>query len=188
MKLKATLSAREALEKLKEGNSVYLNAHKNEGDISPDIRKHTLENGQAPYAVILACSDSRVIPENIFHVGIGDLFVIRVAGNVMDKHQMGSIEYALHHLGTRLIVVLGHEKCGAVHAALQGGGEGYIRHITDEIREAIGDEKDPKRACVKNVERSVQKIREAITDIPDLLVTGALYYLRDGHVEFLDKE
>ena len=86
------LSAAEALEKLKQGNERYLDATSNPGDVSLLLRKKTCEEGQAPYAVVITCSDSIVIPESIFSAGIGELFVIRVAGNVIDKHQLGSIE------------------------------------------------------------------------------------------------
>ena len=113
------VSAEVALERLKSGNEKYRNAKSCCGDASPEIRTLTSKNGQKPYAVIIACSDSRVIPEFIFSAGIGDLFVIRVAGNVIDNHQLGSIEYAVEHLGCRLVVVLGHTLCGAVGASTQ---------------------------------------------------------------------
>ena len=105
-------AAEEALEKLKNGNARYLNLEKNEGNISAEIRKKTCMEGQRPYAVIITCSDSRVIPESIFNAGLGELFVIRVAGNVIDNHQLGSIEYAAGHLGCPLILVMGHNHCG----------------------------------------------------------------------------
>ena len=113
------VSPREALRRLKEGNQQYLRAERPSGNISPAVRKETAAHGQKPFAVVIACSDSRVIPEDIFSCGIGDLFVIRTAGNTIDRPQLASIEYALHHLGTRLILVLGHTRCGAVGAALQ---------------------------------------------------------------------
>ena len=100
------VSAAEALERLKTGNKAYITAERGIGDISADRRADTLENGQRPYAAIVSCSDSRVIPESIFGAGIGDLFVIRVAGNVIDSHQLGSIEYAAEHLGIKLIVTI----------------------------------------------------------------------------------
>ena len=112
------ISADEALMRLREGNARYLQAENAAGDVSPALRRTTFEHGQHPYAIVLACSDSRVIPEAIFSAGIGELFVIRVAGNVVDNHQLGSIEYAEDHLGCNLVVVLGHTACGAVDAAL----------------------------------------------------------------------
>lgn len=188
---KENLSASDALEKLKEGNKKYLSATSNPGDISPQIRKDTCENGQSPYAVIVTCSDSRVIPESIFMAGIGELFVIRVAGNVMDNHQLGSVEYAAGHLGCKLVVVLGHEHCGAVGAAMNDEPDGYIKYITDEIRKAIGEEKDEMRACCLNVQRSVSAVKDspAIKEMMEndgLKVCGAVYYIGSGSVEFLD--
>ena len=102
------LTATEAIEKLKKGNDIYVSNDQSYTDISHARRNDVLENGQHPYAVIVSCSDSRVIPEEIFSAGIGDLFVIRVAGNVIDDHQLGSIEYATEHLGCKLVLVLGH--------------------------------------------------------------------------------
>ncbi|MCM1496340.1 MAG: carbonic anhydrase [Bacteroides sp.] len=185
----AKVSAAEALTKLKEGNQRYLTATTNTGDISSQIRKYTCDEGQSPYAIIVTCSDSRVIPESIFMAGIGELFVIRVAGNVMDKHQLGSVEYAADHLGSRLVVVLGHEHCGAVGAAMGAKPGGYVQYITDEICKAIGDEKDEKRACCLNVERSVSVIKESlkVQDSEDgLKVCGAFYNIGSGQVEFFD--
>ncbi len=187
---KENLSASEALQKLKEGNSRYLTAASNPGDISPAIRQKTCDEGQSPYAIVVTCSDSRVIPESIFSAGIGELFVIRVAGNVMDKHQIGSVEYAAGHLGCKLVVVLGHEHCGAVGAALQGGADGFVKSITDEIRMAIGEEKDEDRACCLNVRRAVSVIKDSLgvkeNDEDGLKVCGAFYRIGSGKVEFLD--
>lgn len=183
------LSAAQALEKLKEGNQRYLEAATNPGDISPKIRQYTRENGQSPYAIVVTCSDSRVIPEGIFSAGIGELFVIRVAGNVMDNHQIGSVEYAADHLGSSLVVVLGHSNCGAVGAALGHDPSGYVKYITDEIRKAIGDEKDEAKACCLNVNRSVSIIRESLKEMVEagkLTVCGAIYQIDSGKVEFLD--
>ncbi len=182
------VSAAEALEKLKEGNKRYITAETNPGDISPKVRQFTCDNGQSPYAVVIACSDSRVIPESIFSAGIGELFVIRVAGNVMDHHQLGSVEYAAEHLGCRLVLVLGHERCGAVGAAVQGPQEGFVKYITDEICRAIGEEKDEWRASCLNVKRSVSVIKEllGIQEEDDLKVCGAVYHIGSGEVEFLD--
>ena len=153
------------------------------GDISPAVRKDTCENGQHPYAIVVTCSDSRVIPESIFSAGIGELFTIRVAGNVMDDNQLGSVEYAADHLGCNLVVVLGHTHCGAVGAAIGGGAGGFIKSITDEIMAAIGDEKDDYKASCLNVENSVKKIQEKI-QISGLKAMGAVYHIEDGHVEF----
>lgn len=179
------VSAEEALKKLQAGNDAYLTAKTGSGDISPEIRKDTCENGQFPYAIVVTCSDSRVIPESIFSAGIGELFVIRVAGNVMDNHQIGSVEYAADHLGCKLVVVLGHTNCGAVGAALGGGAEGYIKFITDEIKLAIGTESDGYKASCLNVNRSVKRIQDSLKLADDVKVMGAVYHIEDGHVEFM---
>ena len=112
------MTADEAIEKLKSGNMRYLLMNSNSGNVSAALRKFTYEHGQHPHAIIVTCSDSRVIPETIFSAGLGELFVIRVAGNVIDDHQLGSIEYAAGHLGSPVVVVLGHTHCGAVDAAI----------------------------------------------------------------------
>lgn len=184
------ISADEALLKLQQGNEKYLNASANPGDVSPAIRKDTCENGQHPYAIVITCSDSRVIPESIFSAGIGELFTIRVAGNVVNDFQIGSVEYAADHLGTNLVVVLGHTHCGAVGAAVAGGAEGFIKSITDEIKAAIGDEKDEYKASCLNVNNSIKKIEESLhipagKDKNGLKVVGAIYHIDDGHVEFM---
>ena len=179
------------IERLTEGNRRFLAAEQSLGDVSPAVRRHTAEHGQAPYAIVVACSDARVMPESIFSAGLGEMFVIRVAGNVLDDHQLGSIEYAAGHLHCRLIVVLGHTGCGAVSAALSGGGDGFIKYITDEILLAVGDERDPGRACCLNVRHAVETIRRefaAHPEIPsaELDVVGAVYDIADGSVRWLD--
>ena len=174
-----------ALNKLKEGNAIYINSKTAAGDISPEKRLETYKNGQKPFAVIISCADSRVIPESIFSAGIGDLFTIRVAGNVIGDLQLGSIEYAVEHLGCSLVLVLGHTGCGAVGAA-RGKNSGYVKFITDEIRRAIGDEEDAVKASILNVKQSVNKIRESITS-QNILVTGALYHTDSGIVDFFEK-
>lgn len=177
------ISADEALQRLKAGNRRYLDGERG-GDVSPALRLKTAREGQTPYAVVVACSDSRVVPEHIFSVGIGELFVIRVAGNVMDRHQLGSIEYALSHLGCRLVVVLGHTGCGAVGAALKGHAEGYIAAIAEEIALAAAGTTDEAEACRRNVLRSVKKITASLSLGGDCRVLGAVYRLEDGEVTF----
>ena len=170
------------LERLKAGNKSYLNAKTGSGNISPEIRLYTSKNGQKPYAVIVSCSDSRVIPEYIFSAGLGELFTVRVAGNVIDNHQLGSIEYAVEHLGCNLVVVLGHTQCGAVGAAVKKNG-GFVGFITDEIRQAIGEERDAVKAGILNVKQSVMKIKRALS-VDGLQVLGALYNTESGAVDF----
>ena len=178
------------IEKLKKGNDLYLESFRSEGDISPEIRRKTAEAGQHPYAIVIACSDSREIPEAIFSAGIGELFVIRVAGNVLDNHQLGSIEYAASHLDANVIIMLGHTRCGAVAATIKGSSEGYIRYITDDIREAIGGETDDYKATELNVKHGVNVIRRAFREHPEipseeLDIIGAVYNVESGKVDWL---
>lgn len=187
------ISATEVKKKLIEGNQKYLDAKAGTGDISKALRLQTAEQGQHPYAIVITCSDSRVIPESIFSAGIGDLFVIRVAGNVLDNHQLGSIEYAAEHLGTKLIVMLGHTRCGAVGAVLAGHSGGFIDYLLKDIALAIGDEKDAFKASCLNVQHGVQRIRHElkihpIEDEKGLEVIGAIYHIEDGTVEFLPED
>ena len=183
------MTAAEALTRLKDGNTAYCAGEHTIGDTGAEIRMHTAEHGQQPYAIVIACSDSRVIPEAIFDAGIGELFVIRVAGNVIDNHQLGSIEYAASHLGAKLLVVLGHTRCGAVDAAMHHDPEGFIRFITDEISLAIADEQDEEAACRLNALHSVKRIEESLEirhQVEDgFRVCAALYHVDTGAVEFL---
>ena len=156
------------------------------------LRLLTARQGQEPYAIVIACSDSRVIPEQIFDARLGELFVIRVAGNVLDRHQLGSIEYAAGHLHCRLILMLGHTGCGAVSAALSGGGEGFIQYITDEILLAVGEERDPLRCCEKNVLHGVEILRREFVRHPEipteeLEIRGAVYDIASGEVRWLEE-
>ena len=163
--------------RLREGNKRFLQ------NSDPTLRIDTAENGQHPYAIVICCSDSRVIPEQIFDAGIGDLFVIRVAGNVLDQHQLGSVEYAVDHLHCKRVLLLGHTGCGAIGAAL-GDEEntGYVASITKCIKAAIGTEGDPYRACRLNVEFGVDTLRRLFADAE---IRGAIYDIRSGEVEWL---
>ena len=176
---------REWREKLLEGNRSYRET------VDRALLTDTALNGQHPEAIVICCSDSRVIPERIFHAELGGLFVIRVAGNVLDRHQLGSVEYAAAHLHCPRIVVLGHTGCGAVAAALSGGVEGYIRSITDEILLAVGSERDPVRASEKNVRHALRRLREAFAEHPEIQqveVVGAMYDIKSGECRFLEEE
>ena len=172
------------IEKLKAGNRWFVY----KGDRAN--REMTAEYGQHPYAIVICCSDSRVVPEMIFGAVLGDLFVIRVAGNVLDNHQLGSIEYAAAHLHCGLVVMLGHTGCGAVEAAVTGHGDGFISYITGDILEAAGEERDPDKACRLNVRHGVERIRREFRQHPeigDITVKGAVYDIRSGVVEWLEE-
>lgn len=180
------MTAFESLIHLKEGNEAYI-AGKSGGDYSAARREKLASDGQHPYAVVVACSDSRVVPEFIFSAGLGDLFVIRVAGNIMDGHQLGSVEYALAHLHCPLVVVLGHSHCGAVNAAIAGGESGYVGTITNDISSAIGSETDDWKAAEANAEHAARAIRKALPNmkhIGDTAVISAMYDLATGRVHF----
>lgn len=169
----------DAKQKLIVGNARFV-AH---GDAPRRIE--TAQNGQHPYAVILCCADSRVVPELIFDAGIGDLFVIRVAGNVVGPHALGSAEYAVEHLHVRQIVVLGHTGCGAIGAALSGEAAGWTADLVSEIKSAIGTERDPLRACERNVRCGVQRLLDALSG-NDVRVDGAVYDIRTGAVRWME--
>ncbi|MGP1569531.1 MAG: carbonic anhydrase [Eubacteriales bacterium] len=168
--------------KLMQGNKRYLCKS------DSDLRINTAKNGQHPYAIIVCCSDSRVIPEKIFDADLGDLFVIRVAGNVLDKHQIGSIEYATEHLNCNHIIILGHTGCGAVHAAISGNADGFIKYITDEILLAACDERDENKVCALNVMHAVNRLNSEFDKnlkAGNIVIQGALYDIVSGEVHWL---
>ncbi|MDH4100424.1 MAG: carbonic anhydrase, partial [Nitrospirota bacterium] len=169
-----------------------------------DARRHELAAGQHPFAIIVSCSDSRVPPEHVFDQGLGDLFVIRVAGNVVEPVELGSIEYAAEHLHTKLIVVLGHEKCGAVKAAIDTGGHApgnigaILKNIAPAVKEvqktstATGDEF--VNACVQaNAHKTAadlvkkSKVLAHMEHEGEIKIVVAEYMLGTGEVEFLDE-
>ena len=175
----------ERIERLLAGNRRY----RESSDAA--LREQTAVHGQHPRAIVIACSDARVIPEEIFDAVLGELFVIRVAGNVLDNHQLGSIEYAAAHLGCPLVIVLGHTRCSAVAATLHGESDGFIRYITDEIAAAIGEERDPLRACEKNVLHATAHIRREFAEHPEVgeaRIIGAVYDVFSGEVRYLDED
>ena len=180
------LSADSAMALLVEGNAAYVRSEHNIGDISAARRLDTADNGQHPYAVVVSCSDSRVIPEAIFSTGIGDLFVIRTAGNTIDKCTLGSIEYAVSHLGCRLVVILGHTGCGAVTAALHSEHIGHVGSILRKIKRAVGHETDMYVACGKNVQFSLEVLRKMYPEEEGARYVGGMYDIRTGEVRFLD--
>lgn len=180
-----------ALEKLMQGNKRYTSgkpAHPNSGA----KRRAQVARGQHPFAVVVSCADSRVPPEVLFDQGLGDLFVVRSAGHVVDDLALGSIEYAVEHLGVNLIVVLGHERCGAVDATVKGGeAPGHVNSVVQAIKPAVdkvrGKHGDLLCNAVKsNVKQVAEKIKgsgpivsEAFND-GTLAVVGAYYDLDTG--------
>lgn len=186
------MTTQDPQELLEEGNARYMLGdyeHPNT-DVA---RRGGLTKDQEPFAIILSCADSRVPPELLFDRGLGDLFVIRVAGNVIDDTAIGSIEYAVKFLGTRLIVVLGHESCGAVNASLDGSDPGaHIGSITTKIHPAVkiaqGMDGDLLTNSVKENARMVsdalRKTDPILSAQAGLRVVPAYYKLSDGSVEF----
>lgn len=181
----------EVLAHLKAGNKAYIAAKANPAKISEERRTETADYGQKPYAVVITCSDSRVPPEHIFSAGIGDLFVIRTAGNVVGDYELGTIEYGVIHLGVKVVVVLGHSDCGAVAATIEGHAGGKIWKIVDEIHRAIGDEKDIVRAEALNIAQGKKRVMESeiITcHVAEgrLEVIEAKYDIHTGEVTFVE--
>ena len=136
-----SVSPDEALNRLKAGNDRFARSKVSAGK-PVAARRIATAKAQHPFAIIVACADSRTSPEIVFDQNIGDLFVVRTAGNLVDDFALGSIEYAVEHLGSRLIVVLGHERCGAVQAALAGGSApGHIEALVQAIQPAVAASK-----------------------------------------------
>lgn len=182
-----------ALKRLMAGNHRYAAGHTIHPNQSKE-RQLEVEAGQAPFAVVLGCADSRVPPEVIFDQGLGDLFVIRVAGNVTDNEITASMEYAVEHLHTSLIMVLGHEKCGAVTASMKGGeAPGHLPSIVGHLRIAVEEAKampgDAVSNCVRvNVQHVVRELRDSEPILKELVaagkvkIVGARYDLHTGKV------
>ena len=168
-------------ERLKKGNAEYVMTGKCDGRFCESVRRDTADNGQKPFAIVITCSDSRVIPEAIFSCGIGELFVIRVAGNVIGDAERGSVEYAVGHLKVKYALMLGHTRCGAVNGAIGGHFEGFSGYLTKDIAKAIGCEKDERAASGINARYQAEKLKK---DFPELFVSCALYDIESGKVEF----
>jgi carbonic anhydrase len=194
----AVVSADGALSRLMEGNRRY-SRHKEQHPDETLARRKELETGQHPFAVVLSCSDSRVAPELIFDQGLGDLFVIRVAGNIADDDGLGSIEYAVEHLDAKLILVLGHEKCGAASAAVEGGNaSGHLKSLVSAIQPSAEETRaipgDKVHNCaVANVRRTARQIRQSEPVLRELMpregvkVVGGYYNLDSGKVTILEE-
>ena len=195
----SSITSELALQQLMEGNLRYAEGNASHPHQSPE-RRAELISGQQPFAVILGCSDSRIPPELIFDQGLGDVFVIRTAGEVVDNASLASIEYAVDHLGVPLVMVLGHDSCGAVTAAVQGGeAEGHLGSLMDFIRPAVeqareaGEGSDLLNGSIDNnvfniVEalKSSQPVLSEKVEAGELMILGARYRLDSGLVEILE--
>jgi carbonic anhydrase len=199
------LTPQGALDLLKQGNADFVNDVPSQAPVSRE-RRLEIAQGQTPFAVLVGCSDSRVSPEILFERGLGELFIVRNAGNVLDTAAMGSVEYAVGNLGVPLVLVLGHERCGAVGAALSVVGEnatfpGSIGHMVDPILPAaikaraeagaeVPEEQVFEAAVRENVARVVAELRTASSVLAQplaegrVMVVGAYYDLDEGRVDF----
>jgi carbonic anhydrase len=198
-----TVTSRSPLEKLMDGNKRFKAGH----PVHPDEtleRIRELKKGQNPFAIIIGCSDSRVPPELIFDQGLGDVFSIRTAGNIIGDYELGSIEYAVEHLGCKLIVVLGHENCGAIKAYIENPEalkqndhiKKIIDYIADEVEEKTLPEADKHlvdKAVRANILHGVhyiknsQPILKPLFEKKEITVVGAYYDLDNGEVLIIDQ-
>ncbi len=202
------ISAAEALARLKEGNRRFVAGTRSDDTLATRTRLSQLAENQEPFAVILGCSDSRVPVELVFDQGLGDLFVIRVAGNIVAPSQIGSVEFATERFGTRLVVVLGHSRCGAILATLEQlqrpteTQSRNLRSIVDRVRPSVEAllatdlRREPdalvRTAIRANIRASVDHLRHGSAILEQqiahdgLVVVGAEYSLKSGVVEFID--
>jgi carbonic anhydrase len=193
----------QAIQRLKDGNDRFASGKSSHPDITAERRKDTTLNGQHPFATVISCSDSRVPVEILFDQGIGDIFVIRVAGNVCNADEIGSAEYGTDHLATPALVVLGHTRCGAVTAVAQGAElHGNIRALVHNIFQAVETAKDADpdahgdalvaAAVEANVRQSIADLLKNSPAVRELVeagklkIAGAVYDLGEGRVKWLD--
>lgn len=195
--------APDPLHRLIEGNDRYQHDHPAHPDQSLE-RMKALKEGQHPFAVVVSCSDSRVPPELIFDQGLGDIFVIRTAGNVIGDYELGSIEYAVEHLGVRLVVVMGHENCGAIASFCEhkkhpahGHIQAIIEYLAEEEEEKRLDENTPdylEKAVKANVIHGVRLVKQSdpllrpLAARSELQVKGAVYDLDDGVIHWISDD
>ena len=188
------MTSKESLKKLTKGNERFVSGNSLH-QLQDKKRIQELTNGQSPFAIILSCSDSRIVPEIAFDTGLGELFIIRVAGNVANTSSIASIEYAVAHLGSSLIVVMAHESCGAVTAAVAGGDNGKnLNHLLSHIAPAIKASKDKSvdAVAIENAKLTAQDLINKSAIISKAVeenkvgIRSAFYQLADGKVVFFD--
>ena len=187
-----------AAKELNTGNAQYLSGEA-DMDVSTGLREE-LTNGQKPHTVVITCSDSRVPPELIFNADLGELFTIRTAGNVVGDFEIGSVEYAVDHLGSQLVLVMGHSSCGAVGAAVEGHASGNVESIVNEIIPSVeeaektekGEEAVASKAEDLNVENTLAKLRKSsvikeLEDSGKIKLMGAKYDIETGKVTYFNE-
>jgi len=185
------MDSTEALNRLMDGNKRYMSGTLSAKDVG--TRRNETKGGQHPFAIIVTCSDSRVVPEFMFDTNLGDIFIIRTAGNIIDKITLGSIEYGAEHLHTPLVVVVGHEKCGAVTAACSGGEcSPNIAAIVKKLKKPVKKGKNEvERAVNENVKAVIREMRrksEVIRKLEEegkIKIVGMKYYFEDGRLEMV---
>lgn len=193
-KITSRITAQQALQWLMEGNKKFCEEHYDVHPTMSEIKE--LVAGQHPFAAIVSCADSRVPPNEIFDCDLGEIFVVRTAGNVVGEFELGSIEYAVEHLGCPLVMVLGHRSCGAVAGASSWtGGTGALASIMEEVmpsmKRARAESADEKQAIslaeLYNVDNSLRRLKESecLRALPDGSIVGAMYDISTGRVELL---
>lgn len=197
---KTAANADEALSLLKAGNNQFQQGTVNL-NATEALRKDLAQNGQKPHTVVITCSDSRVPPELIFNSGLGEVFVIRTAGNVVGDYEIGSVEYAVDHLNSPLVLVMGHTQCGAVDAAIEGHATGHIEDILEEITPSVTKAKQQASDSAKvadlaqdlNVENSIDRlmgsdiIAKLVRD-GKVTVQGCKYDIENGTIRYFDTQ
>jgi carbonic anhydrase len=194
--IQASIRPNDAVTRLKEGNKRFLQNKKTKRDLLTQVEK--TGSGQFPFAALLSCIDSRVPAELVFDQGIGDIFNVRVAGNIVNEDILGSLEYSCKVAGSKLVLVLGHTRCGAVTSACKHVELGNITPLLDKIQPAVGSvvkgDLTPElieEVAVKNVENSIEQIRnespilKEMEDNGEIVIAGAIYDVVSGAVEFL---
>lgn len=187
---------------LQNGNERFHEFHAVHPDQTPERMKE-LMNGQHPWAVVISCSDSRVVPELVFDQGLGDLFTVRTAGNVVGDYELASVEYAVEHLGAPLVIVMGHTQCGAINALLHESDQpchGHMKQLVaylaaeEEERDAAEDGLTLDEATRANIVHGMHEVERLFREIEvgghplRAKVVGALYHIENGHVEWLELE
>ena len=168
--------------RLIKGNKQFIDKVKNNPNYKTTVKK--LVNGQSPYAIVLTCSDSRVVPEEIFSSFLGELFVIRSAGNVVNDGELASVEYGIKHLNIKYVLVLAHTHCGAIHATIKNEKGEYIGYILDIISKQIHSEQDEVKASELNALGQVKYLKEKFPDYDGVIKAG-IYDIEDCSFRFL---
>lgn len=198
--IQQNLSPADALQRLKDGNKRFVSKNLAQRDLNKQVSETT--GGQHPFAVVLSCIDSRVPVEVVFDQGIGDIFSARVAGNIVNEDMLGSMEFACKLAGSKVVLVLGHTRCGAVHGALSQAKLGNLTALLSKIEPAMEgvelggeiakDGKEMKLVTEANVRNAIKTIRSESSVLADLekegkiIIQGAIYRVEDGSVQFLD--